>query len=74
MILTLETVWMINMSPWDAIISRAWRQTPKISFHSASVQVRTLSPEGEARYVADSANTTALATGAILHWSHRYRH
>ena len=32
----------------------------------ASVQVETLSPEGEARYVADSANTaTALATGAV---------
>ena len=32
----------------------------------ASVQVETLSPEGEARYVADSANTaTALATGTI---------
>ena len=32
----------------------------------ASVQVETLSPEGEARYVADSANTaTALATGTV---------
>ena len=32
----------------------------------ASVQVETLSPEGEPRYVADSANTaTALATGAV---------
>ncbi len=32
----------------------------------ASVQVETLSPKGEARYVADSANTaTALATGTI---------
>ena len=32
----------------------------------ASVQVETLSPQGEARYVADSANTaTALATGAV---------
>jgi len=32
----------------------------------ASVQVETLSPQGEPRYVADSANTaTALATGAV---------